>query len=44
MEILRKNDLIELEITDISNDGNGVGHYNGITIFVPAVAVGDVIT
>lgn len=44
MEILRKNDIIELEITDISNDGNGVGHYNGITIFVPAVAVGDVIS
>lgn len=43
MEDLRKNDLIELEITDISNDGNGVGHHNGITVFVPAVAVGDII-
>ena len=43
MEDLKKNDLIDLEITDISNDGNGVGHYNGIAVFVPAVAVGDVI-
>ena len=43
MEKLKKNEIIPLEITDISNDGNGVGRYNGIAVFVPAVAVGDVI-
>lgn len=44
MEDLKKNDIIPLEITDVSNDGNGVGRYNGIAVFVPAVAVGDVIS
>lgn len=41
MEKLKKNDIIPLEITDVSNDGNGVGRYNGMAVFVPAVAVGD---
>ena len=43
MEVLKKNDIIRLEITDITNEGNGVGRYEGIAVFVPAVAVGDII-
>ena len=43
MEDLKKNDIIPLEITDITNEGNGVGRYNGIAVFVPSTAVGDVI-
>ncbi len=39
--MLRKNDIIELEITDITNEGNGVGRYDGIAVFVPMTAVGD---
>lgn len=39
--MLRKNDIIELEITDITNDGNGVGRYDGIAVFVPLTAAGD---
>ena len=39
--MLKKNDIIELEITDITNEGNGVGHYEGIAVFVPLTAVGD---
>ncbi len=39
--MLRKNDIIELEITDMTNEGNGVGRYDGIAVFVPMTAVGD---
>ncbi|MDO4945141.1 MAG: 23S rRNA (uracil(1939)-C(5))-methyltransferase RlmD [Ruminococcus sp.] len=41
--MLKKNEVIELEITDITNEGNGVGRYNDIAVFVPMTAVGDVI-
>ena len=44
MEVLKKNDIISLEITDVTNEGNGVGRYNDMAVFVPAVAVGDVIS
>ncbi len=40
---MNKNDIIELTITDISADGSGVGKYEGIAVFVPLTAVGDVI-
>ena len=39
--MLKKNELIELEITDITNEGNGVGRYDGMAVFVPLTAVGD---
>ncbi|MGN1482058.1 23S rRNA (uracil(1939)-C(5))-methyltransferase RlmD [Porcipelethomonas sp.] len=38
-----KNEIIILEITDITTDGNGVGKYNGMAVFVPETAVGDLI-
>lgn len=41
--MLKKNEVIELEITDVTNEGNGVGRYNDIAVFVPMTAVGDVI-
>jgi len=40
--MIKKNDIITLEITDISSDGNGVGKYENIAIFVPMTAVGDI--
>ncbi len=40
---MRKNDTIELEITDITHEGSGVGRYEGMAVFVPLTAVGDVI-
>lgn len=43
MEI-KKNDRIELKIDSCSSNGSGVGKHNGMAIFVPATAVGDVIT
>ncbi len=38
---LKKNQVIPLQITSLSNDGNGVGHFDGMAIFVPYTAVGD---
>ena len=40
---MKKNDIIEIEITDITHEGNGVGKYEGMAVFVPLTAVGDVI-
>lgn len=39
--MLQKNDLIPLDITDITNEASGVGRYEGMAVFVPGAAVGD---
>lgn len=41
---MNKNDLFELTITDMGNDGEGIGHYEGMTFFVKDALIGDVIT
>jgi len=41
---VEKNELINLEITGMSSDGNGVGRYEGMAVFVPFTAVGDKLT
>lgn len=38
---LKKNDVIELEITGFSSEGSGVGHYDGQAVFVNGTAAGD---
>ena len=40
---MKKNDIIELEITDISSEGSGIGKYDGMAIFAPLTAVGDTV-
>lgn len=40
---MQKNDIIELEITALTSEGSGVGKYEGMAVFVPKTAVGDVI-
>lgn len=41
---MKKNDIIKLNITSLTGGGDGIGHAeNGITVFVPNTAVGDVI-
>ena len=40
---LKKNDLFELTIEDLGNDGEGIGRYNGFTFFVKDAVPGDVI-
>ena len=38
---MKKNDIIELEIIDISHEGSGIGKADGMAVFVPLTAVGD---
>lgn len=38
---MQKNDEIEIEITDMTDDGSGIGRYGGMAVFVPCTAVGD---
>ena len=40
---MKKNDLITIEITDVMLNGSGVGHYDGLAVFVPATVTGDVV-
>ena len=42
--MLKKNDRINLNIESCSSNGSGVGHHEGMAVFVPATAVGDEIT
>lgn len=39
----RKNEIIELNITSLTSDGDGVGRAGELVFFVPNTAVGDVI-
>ncbi len=39
---MKKDDLITLKIEDLSNEGLGVGKYDGITFFVKDTVIGDV--
>ena len=39
--VLRKNQIITLHITGMTAEGNGVGRFCGLAVFVPMTAVGD---
>lgn len=39
----QKNELLSVEITDIGNDGEGIGKCDGYTLFVKDAVVGDVV-
>lgn len=39
---IEKNDIVTITIEDISNNGEGIGKYNGYTLFVKDTVVGDV--
>lgn len=41
---MKKNDLFQLEITDMGVDGEGIGHFEGMTFFVKDALIGDIIT
>ena len=41
---LKKNDIIELEITGFSSEGSGVGHFDGQAVFVAGAAAGDTVS
>lgn len=38
---MKKNDIIELNITDVTLQGSGVGHYDSLAVFVPETVTGD---
>ena len=38
---LKKNQIIPLDITGMTAEGNGVGHFCGMAVFVPQSAAGD---
>lgn len=41
--MIKKNDIIPLTITDMTGQGSGIGRVDGMAVFVPMTAVGDVI-
>lgn len=41
--MLKKSDVVKLEISGLTSEGSGVGRYENIAVFVPFTAVGDVI-
>ena len=41
--MMQKNDEIIVTVTDLTDEGSGVGKYEGIVIFIPSAAVGDVL-
>jgi len=44
MEILKKNDDIELIIEDLTVEGAGIGRYEGMAVFVPRALPGETVT
>ena len=40
-ETVKKNDIYEIEITDIGTNGEGIGKLNELVIFVPDAVTGD---
>lgn len=40
---MKKNDIIRLTVTDITGEGSGIGRHEGMAVFVPFTAAGDVI-
>jgi 23S rRNA (uracil1939-C5)-methyltransferase len=41
MAAVKKNDIVEISIEDIGTDGEGIGKYEGYTLFVKDTVVGD---
>ena len=38
---MKKEDMIKLRIEDISSEGLGIGHYEGMAVFVKDTVIGD---
>ena len=41
---MQKNDLVELRITDFTQEGLGVGHAGGMAVFVKDTVIGDLVS
>ena len=42
--MLNTNDIITLKIESITNEGNGIGRADGMAVFVPYTAIGDLVS
>ena len=42
MALVQKNEIVEMKITGMTTQGAGVGHYQGMAVFTPLTAPGDV--
>ncbi len=40
---MNKGDIIEIKITDMTDDGKGVGHFDGIAVFTDGAVIGDTV-
>ena len=40
---MKKNDTFHIEITDQGSDGEGIGHYEGMTFFIKDTIIGDTV-
>ncbi len=41
--VCKKNDCVTLEITDMGEEGQGIGHFEGYTLFIKDALVGDIV-
>ena len=41
---MKKDDIVQLKIEDLSSEGLGIGHYEGMAVFVKDTVIGDEIT
>ena len=41
--MIKKNDIVALTIEDITGQGSGIGRIDGMAVFVPLTAIGDII-
>ena len=39
--MFKKNDMVEITIEDMTNEGEGIGHADGYTLFVKDAVIGD---
>ena len=44
MADMKKDDIIKMNIEDLSSEGLGIGHYEGMAVFVKDTVIGDEIT
>ena len=41
---MKKNQIVDLEITDLSYEAMGVAHYEGLTVFVTNALPGEIVS
>jgi len=44
MDMLKKNDVVEITIDDLTVEGAGIGRYEGMAVFVPRALPGETVT